>query len=70
MHAIDARGRVFRGARAMAEVWRRLPGYRRVLGAVAAYPPVLWPAELVYRWVAKNRWRLGKQECAVDRPRG
>jgi len=66
MHLVDADGRVFRGARAMAEVWRRLPGAWRILGTLAAYPPILWPAKLVYKWVAKNRGRLGKHEsCDV-----
>jgi predicted DCC family thiol-disulfide oxidoreductase YuxK len=67
MHLLDEEGRVFRGARAVAEVWRRLPGAWRLLGAVAARPPVAWPAALVYRWVARNRRRLeGSESCAID----
>ncbi len=62
MHLVDADGRIFRGARAMAELWRRLPGGWRVLGAITAYPPVIWPAELVYKWVARNRGRLASSE--------
>lgn len=68
LHAVDAVGRVFRGARAVAEIGRRLgPGWR-VLGAVTAYPPVRWVADLVYRWVAKNRHRLGPSDgaCAIN----
>jgi predicted DCC family thiol-disulfide oxidoreductase YuxK len=68
MFAVDGDGRVFRGARAMAEVFRRLPGWKRVVGAIAAYPPVVWPGALVYWWVARNRHKLGSSECKVDEP--
>ena len=65
---VDERGRVLRGARAVAEVWRRLPGGWPLVGLIAAYPPVSWLAALVYRWVARNRHRLGPHggSCAVE----
>ncbi len=60
--AVDGRGRTHSGARAVAVVWRSLPGARnlgwRVLGHAASIPPVSWLAALVYWFVARNRHRL------------
>lgn len=65
LHLVAAGGRVFRGARAIAEIWRRLGFGWKILGAISAHPPVIWPAILVYRWVARNRHRLGPKSCPV-----
>ena len=66
---MDADQRVFRGARAIAEVWRRLGWPWRVLGWLTAFP-LAWPARSVYRWVARNRGRLGGADdaCAIEPP--
>jgi predicted DCC family thiol-disulfide oxidoreductase YuxK len=65
-HVRDAQGRLHSGAAGFARLWRSLPGWR-VLGWVAAVPPIVWLLELAYRaffplrprlqrWV-RNRWR-------------
>jgi predicted DCC family thiol-disulfide oxidoreductase YuxK len=69
LHLVDARGRIFRGARAVAEVWRRLGFGWRILGTISAYPPVLWGAMIVYRWVANHRHQLGPKTCEIPQPK-
>jgi predicted DCC family thiol-disulfide oxidoreductase YuxK len=68
IHVIDRHGRVTRGARGIAEVLRSLSFGWRLLGTVIAHPPALWLARVVYRWVARNRHRLGSKACTIDRP--
>ncbi len=67
VHAVDDERRVYRGARAIAEAWRRLGWPWRALGWLTAYPLAL-PASLVYSVVAKNRTRLGPKDgaCRID----
>lgn len=65
LHVIDEHGRVHRGARAAAEVARRLGLGWRIAGSAIAYPPLLWLAMLGYRWIARNRHRFGPDTCEI-----
>lgn len=47
-----------RGARALPELLRRLPGWR-LLAPLFRIPGVLWVADRVYQWIARRRHRLG-----------
>lgn len=64
LYAFDGE-RMLRGIDVIVAIWRRLPGWRRWLGALAGFPPVrpfAWFAyEMlvsypVYRW-SRARWR-------------
>ena len=56
-HVRDAQGRLHSGAAGFARLWRSLPGWR-VLGRVAAVPPISWLLELAYRAFLPLRPRL------------
>lgn len=56
-HVRDAQGRLHSGAAGFARLWRSLPGWR-VLGWVAAVPPISWVLELAYRAFLPLRPRL------------
>ncbi len=57
LHAVDAAGNWFRGARATVEIARRLPALW-IVSAVAHLPGAMTILELGYRVVAANRRRL------------
>jgi len=69
IHCVTPEGRIYRGARAIRFVGMRLP----LLMPVALFlwiPGVIWIAEIVYRWVSKNRLLLSrvfgcKDACAI-----
>jgi predicted DCC family thiol-disulfide oxidoreductase YuxK len=69
IHCITPQGRIYRGARAIRFVGMRLP----LLVPVALFlwiPGVIILAEIVYRWVSKNRLVLSrvfgcKDACAL-----
>jgi len=69
IHCVTPEGRIYRGARAIRFVGMRLP----LLMPVALFlwiPGVIWIAEIVYRWVSKNRLLLRrvfgcKDACAI-----
>jgi predicted DCC family thiol-disulfide oxidoreductase YuxK len=69
IHCVTPDGRVYRGARAIRFVGMRLP----LLVPVALFlwiPGVIWVAEIVYRWVSRNRLLLSrvfgcKDACAI-----
>ena len=69
IHCVTPEGRIYRGARAIRFVGMRLP----LLVPVAMFlwiPGVIWIAEIVYRWVSKNRLLLSrvfgcKDACAI-----
>lgn len=56
-HVRDAQGRLYSGAAGFARLWRSLPGWR-VLGWLAAVPPISWLLELAYRAFLPLRPRL------------
>ena len=69
IHCVTPQGRIYRGARAIRFVGMRLP----LLVPVALFlwlPGVIILAEIVYRWVSKNRLLLSrvfgcKDACAL-----
>ena len=69
IHCVTPGGRIYRGARAIRFVGMRLP----LLVPVALFlwiPGVISIAEIVYRWVSKNRLLLSrvfgcKDACAI-----
>ena len=69
IHCVTPQGRIYRGARAIRFVGMRLP----LLVPVALFlwiPGVILIAELVYRWVSRNRLLLSrlfgcKDACAI-----
>ncbi len=56
-HVRTADGRLFDGAAAFSQLWRRLPGWR-LLGWVSAVPPISWLSEGLYRAFLPLRPRL------------
>ena len=48
LHVRRPDGSLASGARAFVEIWRRLPGWRRI-APVAALPPFIWVLEAGYR---------------------
>jgi predicted DCC family thiol-disulfide oxidoreductase YuxK len=66
-HLVTADGKVYSGGAAAAPLLRLLPGGSPVASLLAAFPG---PTERSYRWVARNRDRLGRlvgeRACAVD----
>ena len=69
IHCVTPEGRIYRGARAIRFVGMRLP----LLVAVALFlwlPGVIQIAEIIYRWISKNRLILSrvfgcKDACAI-----
>jgi predicted DCC family thiol-disulfide oxidoreductase YuxK len=69
IHCVTPERRIYRGARAIRFVGMRLP----LLVPVALFlwlPGVIWIAEIVYRWVSRNRLLLSrvfgcKDACAI-----
>ena len=69
IHCVTPQGRIYRGARAIRFVGLRLP----LLVPVALFmwiPGVILIAELIYRWVSRNRLVLSrvfgcKDACAI-----
>ena len=51
MHVVDAAGRVYGGAAALARLWRELPGHRW-LGLLVGLPGIGLMAEMIYRRLA------------------
>ncbi|MEU1507741.1 DUF393 domain-containing protein [Kitasatospora sp. NPDC005748] len=62
-------GRVYGGAQAVARLLMRSGGVWAYLGGVLALAPVRPLADVLYRWVAKNRHRMpgGTPACALPR---
>lgn len=63
MQAVDARGRVYGGADAVARVGLTLPGWKLVAWLLLA-PGIHVVARQAYGWVARNRYRWNRQRCA------
>lgn len=68
---VDAAGRQFGGAQAVAKLLLDCGGVWAVLGAPLRVPPFRWLAHALYRLVANNRSRLpgGGPACGI-KPRG
>ena len=69
IHAVTPTGAVHRGARAIRFIGLRLPLLVPV-ALVLWIPGVIWIAEIVYRWVSRNRLLLSKvfgckDACAI-----
>ncbi|HEX3828522.1 MAG TPA: DUF393 domain-containing protein [Sporichthyaceae bacterium] len=64
---VEAGGRVFGGAQAIAKLLVDCGGAWAVLGGALRVPPFRWIAHGVYRAIANNRWRLpgGDPNCAM-----
>lgn len=69
IQAVDATGRIYTGVDAFARIGARLPRWRRIAWLLRI--PILHGiAGLVYRWVARNRYRWNRNACrdGVCRP--
>jgi predicted DCC family thiol-disulfide oxidoreductase YuxK len=69
IHCVTMGGRIYRGARAIRYAGLRLP-LLVPLALVLWIPGVIWVAEKVYQWVARNRYFLSrifgcKEACAL-----
>ncbi len=63
MQAVDTQGRVFSGADAWARIGLLLPGWRWIAWALLV-PGIRFGAGKIYAWVARNRYRWNREECA------
>ncbi len=72
-YAVRPDGTRYRGARAIFETLRRVPGFWGVVGWIGALPPLSLLAEPFYRVIAHHRGRisawLGLAQCRVPLPR-
>lgn len=57
LHAVDDRGRVFRGARAINEILRRQKGIRGWLAYLWYVPGYAWLADRQYKRIAASRYQ-------------
>jgi predicted DCC family thiol-disulfide oxidoreductase YuxK len=57
LHAVDDRGMVYRGARAINEILRRQPGLKGWLAYAWYIPGYAWLAEWQYRRIAASRYQ-------------
>jgi len=57
LHAVDDRGRVFRGARAINEVLRMQTGLRGILAYLWYVPGYAWLADRQYKRIAASRYQ-------------
>jgi predicted DCC family thiol-disulfide oxidoreductase YuxK len=63
MQAVDAQGRVFSGVDAWARIGLLLPRWRWVAWMLLV-PGVRSVAGKFYAWIARNRYKWNKEECA------
>jgi predicted DCC family thiol-disulfide oxidoreductase YuxK len=69
IHCVTKDGRIHRGARCLRFVGMRMP-LLVPLALILWFPGVIWVAELIYRWVSRNRYLLSrvfgcKEACAI-----
>ncbi|MDO8431694.1 MAG: DUF393 domain-containing protein [Candidatus Binatus sp.] len=57
LHAVDDRGRVYRGARAINEILRRQRGLKGLLAYLWYVPPFAWLADRQYKRIAATRYQ-------------
>ena len=65
MQLIGSDGRVYSGAAAVAQALSTRPAWRLVTWLYRV-PGVRWAADAVYRWVARNRYRIMGRVGACD----
>ncbi len=63
MQAVDAQGRIFSGVDAWARIGLLLPHWRWAAWMLLV-PGIHFVAGRFYVWVARNRYRWNKEECA------
>ncbi|MBC8505746.1 MAG: DUF393 domain-containing protein [Anaerolineales bacterium] len=61
LYAISDRGIQSRGARAVFEVMKQLPGFWGAAGRILSLPPFVWLANPVYTLVAKHRHKISNR---------
>jgi predicted DCC family thiol-disulfide oxidoreductase YuxK len=61
LHAVDDRGRVFRGARAINEILRRQGGVTGMLAYLWYVPGYAWLADRQYKRIAATRYSRDSQ---------
>ncbi|HMM27056.1 MAG TPA: DUF393 domain-containing protein [Aggregatilineaceae bacterium] len=70
VYVVEPDGTRWRGARAVFEIMRRMPGLWAWIGRAGALPPVSLLAEPFYRLAARHRTRisrwLGLTQCRLD----
>lgn len=64
MHAVSPEGRICSGAWAFVLVWRHLPYYRWLGGALHRLPPIVWLMDCLYNVIARHRWRSRCDDAA------
>ena len=57
LHAVDDRGRVYRGARAINEILRRQRGLKGWLAYLWYLPPYAWLSDRQYKRIAATRYQ-------------
>jgi predicted DCC family thiol-disulfide oxidoreductase YuxK len=62
MQAVDPRGRVYSGVDAWARIGLALPGWKLVAWLLLV-PGIHFLAQLVYGWIARNRYRWNREAC-------
>ncbi len=58
LYVITKDGSQTRGARAVFDVMKSLPGFWRVAGKILSFPPLAWLAEPAYRLFARHRHKM------------
>ena len=61
LHAVDDRGRVYRGARAINEILRLQRGLKGYLAYLWYVPPYAWLANRQYKRIAASRYQRDAQ---------
>jgi predicted DCC family thiol-disulfide oxidoreductase YuxK len=66
LHVVDGEGRLYKGAEAVIRIMRTVPGLAWLAGLYRV-PGMKGPAQSVYRFIAKHRYRLfGKKTDACS----
>jgi len=63
MQAVDPRGQIFSGADAWARIGLTLPGWK-LIAWLLLVPGIHFISKKIYAWIARNRYRWNKQQCA------
>jgi len=70
LYTVRSNGRQDRGARAVFQAMRCLPGIWGMMGTIGVFPPVSLVCEPLYRLVARYRHTLSRwlrlNRCAID----